>query len=75
MSQLSHQSAGRANHCAARRDACIDDKLDRLRKAADQDPNPEINVQLQYWTVLLDNIHKNAPIARAADWVGTLGGH
>eukprot|EP00975_Prorocentrum_lima_P054670 11462085-Prorocentrum_lima.AAC.1 len=63
MSQLSHQSAGRVNHCSARRDARIEGKLDRLRQAAEQDPDPEINMQLQYWTVLLGNIHKNAPIA------------
>eukprot|EP00975_Prorocentrum_lima_P047896 10016338-Prorocentrum_lima.AAC.1 len=68
MSQLSHQSAGRVGHCAARRDARIADKLDRLQEAADRDPNPQINVQLQYWTTLRNNIHKNAAIARASDW-------
>eukprot|EP00975_Prorocentrum_lima_P036944 7776378-Prorocentrum_lima.AAC.1 len=46
-----------------------------LRQAAEENPSPEINVQLQYWSMLLENIHKNAPIARAADWVGTLGEH
>eukprot|EP00975_Prorocentrum_lima_P057079 11975193-Prorocentrum_lima.AAC.1 len=72
MSQLSHQSEGRVNRCAARRDARIEDNIDKLQEAADKDPDPQVNAQLQYWTTLRNNIHKNAAIARASDWVGTL---
>eukprot|EP00975_Prorocentrum_lima_P012115 2570714-Prorocentrum_lima.AAC.1 len=54
-------------------DTQVADKLDVLQKAAEDNPSPKINIQLQYWSRLQENIRDNAPVARAADWVCTLG--
>eukprot|EP00975_Prorocentrum_lima_P011794 2509128-Prorocentrum_lima.AAC.1 len=68
MSELSHNSPGRVSHCEARRDAGITEKIERLKEEIARGADPEINVQLYYWSVLLNNIHKNPAIARASDW-------
>eukprot|EP00975_Prorocentrum_lima_P017513 3700077-Prorocentrum_lima.AAC.1 len=68
MSQLSHNCASKVGYYLARIDTQASSKLDILRQAAEDNPSPEINMQLQFWSMLQENIHNNAPIARAADW-------
>eukprot|EP00975_Prorocentrum_lima_P061404 12871082-Prorocentrum_lima.AAC.1 len=64
MSELSHKSPGRVKHCVSRLDSRVTEKIDKIKEEAD----PEDNVQLHYLSLLLDNIHKNEALARAADW-------
>eukprot|EP00975_Prorocentrum_lima_P019420 4089287-Prorocentrum_lima.AAC.1 len=66
MHKLSYSDDKRVKDCESR--------LVTVVKRQIKDASPGYGLRLQYFDTLLSTVEKNPSVARASDWVATLGG-